>query len=120
MLARRTEMSTQNIMIARAIAERLLEAEQAVDAAFEKTASLAAFMPLARQQAQTSAALGQTAFERVSATMQVLSHARAELVQTHHALAEIQEKVGMRPRNFGGFIDKPDKASLEIVTAQAS
>jgi hypothetical protein len=48
MLARRTEMSTQNIMIARAIAERLLEAEQAVDAAFEKTASLAAFMPLAR------------------------------------------------------------------------
>ena len=113
-------MSTQNIVIARAIAERLFEAEQALDAAFEKTAALAAFMPLARQQAQTSAGLGQHAFERVTATMLVLSNARGELVQTHQALAEVQAKVGLRPRNFGGFIDKPDKASLEVVTAQAS
>lgn len=113
-------MSKSNLVVARAIAERLLDAEEAVDAAFQKTAELAAYMPRARQEAQTSAALGQDAFERITATMQVLSGARRELIETHQALADIQEKVGLRPRNFGGFVDKPDKAALEIVTAQAS
>jgi hypothetical protein len=113
-------MNTQNLIVARAIAGRLLEAEQAVDAAFQKTAELAAFMPVARQQSNTSAAVGQAAIARVAATIQELSDARRELVEAHKALAEIQEKVGIRPRNFGGFIDKPDKASLDLVTVQAS
>lgn len=116
-------MSNSNLIVARAIAERLLEAEVAVDAAFQKTAELAAFMPLARQQSQTSAGLGQSAFERVTATMQVLSGARRELVETHAALAELQKKVGLRPRNFGGFVDKPDskeQAQLQVVTSMAS
>jgi hypothetical protein len=116
-------MSNSNLVVARAIATRLLDAEVALDAAFQKTAELAAFMPLARQQSQTSAGLGQSAFERITATMQVLSGARGELVKTHIALAEIQKKVGMRPRNFGGFVDKPDekeKATLELVSTLAS
>jgi hypothetical protein len=116
-------MSNANLIVARAIAARLLEAEEAVDTAFQKTAELAAFMPVARQQSQTSAGLGQSAFERVTATMQVLSGARRALVETHAALADMQEKVGLRPRNFGGFVDKPDKneqATLQIVPSMAS
>lgn len=116
-------MPNSNLIVARAIVERLLEAEVAVDTAFQKTAELAAFMPVARQQSRTSMGLGQTAFERVTATMHELSGARRELVETHAALADIQDKVGLRPRNFGGFVDKPNKtqeATLQIVTAMAS
>lgn len=116
-------MPNSNLIVARAIAERLIEAEDAVDAAFQKTAELAAFMPHARHQSRTSASLGQSAVERVTATMVVLSDARRELVETHKALAEIQEKVGLRPRNFGGFVDKPDtkeQATLTVVAPLAS
>jgi len=100
-------MQNSNLNIARNVAKRLLEAEDAIDKAFACTAELAAFMPLARQDAKVSAECGQAAFEQITATMSMLSDARRRMIETHQALAETQQQAGLRERNFGGFVDKP-------------
>lgn len=112
-------MQRDPLLVARALAERLFLAETAVDEAFRAAAELAAFLPQARTEARVSAELGQDAFEMVALTMQVLGDARRNLVDVHKALAETQGKVGLRERNFGGFVDKPKAAqTLEVVRAR--
>lgn len=112
-------MQNTNLPLAREVARVLFAAERAIDDAFQATAQLAAFMPQARQQAKASAELGQDAYERAAAAIAMLSGARREIIATHSALAATQEKLGMRERNFGGFIDKPllSDTSLTVVAA---
>lgn len=99
-------MKNISLRVARDVAKHVIEAEIAIDQAFVATARLAAFMPEARQMANVSAELGQHAFQTISKTIQILSDARKGMVETHQALAATQEGMGMRERNFGGFIDK--------------
>ena len=114
-------MQKDHIIIERKMAGSLLEAEVAVDSAFRSAAELAAYMPEARSQARVSAELGHSAFEHVTATMQELLSARRQLIETHRALADAQDKVGLRPRNFGGFVDKPSTAKIdELIQAVAA
>jgi hypothetical protein len=112
-------MTNRNLPLAREVARQLMDAERAIDHAFQATAQLAAFMPHARLEANASAELGQAAFDRAAAAMTMLSGARREIVATHVALAETQVKLGLSVRNFGGFVDKPHHkaALLEVVEA---
>jgi hypothetical protein len=109
-------MALSNIAVARQVAQRLLAAEEAIDAALRETAQLAHYMPIARQEASVSVAVGQKAIEEAIATLSSLGEARRKIILTHQALAGTQERIGLRERNYGGFVDKPrHRAELEVV-----
>ncbi|WP_199555452.1 hypothetical protein [Sandaracinobacteroides hominis] len=113
-------MSDNKMRTARQMANKLFATEQAIDEAFRNAAELAAFMPVARLETNVSAAVGQEAIEQVVATMSMLSRARRRAISVHGSLAETQEKIGLRPHNFGGFVDKPSHAAIvkAVETAQ--
>jgi O-succinylbenzoate synthase len=112
-------MKQQVLPIARKVAAKLFAAEDAIDVAFAQTADLAGFLPEARQQARVSAVVGQPAVEQLVRVMAALSEARRVMVETHVAFASLQSDVGLRERNFGGFIEKPaptERAELQLVS----
>lgn len=119
-------MTDHKLSIARTMATHLFATEEAIDAALREAAGLAGFMPVARQQARVSAAVGQNAIEHIIGTMTMLSEARRRIVETHRDFSETQAQAGIPARNFGGFVDKPrhDRASADLsvvpITAQAA
>lgn len=109
---------TGSLEVARTMASHLFATEEAIDAAIARAANLVGYMPLARQEARVSAAVGQDAFEKAIATMSMLGEARARIVEAHQALAESGTQARIPARNFGGFVDKPchrAEAGLRVV-----
>jgi len=100
-------MNRETIVVAQNMAAKLFAAEEAIDAAINKAADLASFMPMARQEARVSAEVGQDAIESVLESMRMLSEARKHMIETHGALARTQSSARIAPRNFGGFVNKP-------------
>lgn len=112
-------MNRQNIEIAQNVAIKLFAAEEAIDAALNKSADLTGFIPVARQEMKVSAGVGQDAIEHLLESMTMLTQARKRMIEAHAALSRDQEAARIAPRNFGGFVDKPRYArQLEIVTAE--
>lgn len=113
-------MALSNIAVARQVAQRLLLAEEAIDLALRETAELAHYMPIARREASVSVAIGQEAMEEAISTLSSLGEARRKIMLTHQALVGAQQRIGLRERNYGGFVDKPrHRAELEIVQPKA-
>ena len=108
-------MNRQNFEVAQTMATKLFAAEEAIDAALNKAADLAGFMPMARQEARVSAEVGQDAFEHILESMRMLTEARKSMIDTHGALARTQSSARLAPRNFGGFIDKPRYQEAKLV-----
>lgn len=108
-------MKQQNLQIAHDVAQKLLAAEEAIDAALNKSAELLAYVPLARLEANVSTEVGQDAIEHLVHSMSKLSEARRFMVEGHEALSRTQKAARLAPRNYGGFIDKPQQASLTVV-----
>ena len=109
---------TDKLDIARKVSAHLFATEEAIDAAISCAAGLAGYMPIARQEARVSAAVGQPAFEQVIATMSMLGEARRNIVEAHQSLAESGVQARMPARNFGGFIEKPShhaSGTLQVV-----
>lgn len=112
---------TVKIDIARTVATHLIATEEAIDTAICCAAGLLGYMPVARQGASVSAAVGQPAFEQVIATMSMLGEARRRIVEAHQSLAESATQARIPAQNFGGFVDKPNHrghASLQIVATR--
>lgn len=106
-------MNKRVMPIVEDVASRLFAAEEAIDLALNKSADLAGFMPIARQQIRLSAEVGQDAIECLLSSMKLLSQARRQMIDTHKALAGTQKAARIAPRNFGGFVDKPRGYSAE-------
>lgn len=113
-------MKQQNHQIAHDVARKLLAAEEAIDAALAKTAELVGFVPIARQQANVSCSVGQDAIEHLVRSISMLSEARKSIVYGHDALADTHTAARLAPRNYGGFVDKPQQASLSVVDQNRS
>lgn len=111
---RESKMNHRNFEVAQTMATKLFAAEEAIDAALNKAADLAGFMPMARQEAKLSAEVGQDAFEHLLESMKMLTEARKHMIDTHGALARTQSSARLAPRNFGGFINKPRYASSKL------
>jgi hypothetical protein len=94
---------------AQEIANRLMSAEEAIDAALSAVAELSGYLPVARCEAGLSAVVGQNAFEGTAETMAALVRARRHIVETHHSLAETKDQIGLRAVALGGL---GQKASL--------
>lgn len=106
------------IEVARNVAAHLLATEEAIDTAIKCAAGLVGYMPVARQETQVSAAVGQSAFEQVIATMSMLGEARRLIVEAHKSLADSGRQARVPVHNFGGFVDKPRNSAqtgLQIV-----
>lgn len=101
------------------VAEKLIEAEAAIDAAIRMAASLAAFLPEARTTAGLSAVIGQGAFDRTSSVLSALVLARREIVGVHGELAEVKDQVGLRHVALGGE-DKPPGIIQEVAELRAA
>ncbi|WP_448582170.1 hypothetical protein [Thermaurantiacus sp.] len=100
-------MNPNMMLLARQVAKQLFATEEAIDDAIREAADLARLMPIVRAEARVSVAVGHDAIESAIATIASLGQAREQIKQTHEALAATQAKVGLRERNYGGFIDKP-------------
>jgi hypothetical protein len=113
---------SDKIEVARTVADHLFKTEEAIDQAIACAAGLAGYMPLARQQLQVSAAVGQPAMEQVVAAMAMLADARRMMVEAHQSLAETSRQARIPAHNFGGFVDKPppSKASATLHTVADS
>jgi hypothetical protein len=88
-------MLKQRRMVAEQIASALFEAEEAIDAALAKTATLTGVMPALRKEANLSALIGQDAVERATQAIMALAEARRAIVETHKELTVAQEQIGL-------------------------
>ena len=106
---------------AQGVAEQLFAAEVAIDAAISATAALTGLMPKARQDAGVAAEIGQDALLKASETLAMLVRARAQIVETHGALAVAQRDMGLGAVNFGGLVSKvADPAASRHLTPVAA
>lgn len=99
-------MSAARTAVGQRLAQRLVSTESAIDAALAEVAALTALLPAARQEAWLSAVSGQRAFDGAANALSALTKARADLVQTHDALAALGRKLGV-DIHVAGPIDKP-------------
>jgi hypothetical protein len=106
-------MLEQRRTAAEQVAAGLIEAELAIDAALNKTAALAAVLPIARSGAGLSALYGQEAMERLTETMAALAQARRGIVETHKQLAEVRDQIGLGPVMGGDDSVKPPKIGAD-------
>jgi len=90
------------------IAPRLFALEDAIDDAILQSARFASTLIEERRRAGLSAVVGQGALERSTAAFTTLIAARGEMVATHHELAALKEKIGLRAVMMGAGGDKPD------------
>lgn len=104
-------MLKERRLAANKIAEQLFAAEAAIDAAVAAVAQLTAVMPMARQEANLAAAIGQDALMGAMQTCQQLIEARGRIIATHAALRAAQTKVGLGSVNFNGTC--PEEGNLE-------
>ena len=104
-------MLKERRIAANKIAEQLFAAEAAIDAAIGAVAQLTAVMPMARQEANLSACIGQDALMGAMQTCQQLIEARGRIIATHAALRAAQTKIGLDAVNFLGRCP-PEEASL--------
>lgn len=107
-------MLKERRLAANKIAEQLFAAEAAIDAAVAAVAQLTAVMPMARQEANLSACVGQDALMGAMETCQQLISARSRIIATHAALREAQIKVGLGQVMFNDFnCPEPPAGSLD-------
>jgi len=95
------------------VAESLIAAEDAIDAALARAAELNGNMVTARSDAKLSALVGQDAFEVSASAFAALARARCDIVETHKRLSEAQIQVGLRTVAIGDLRPKPPAERAE-------
>lgn len=108
--------------VAQELANRLIAAEYAIDAALTAIADLSGYMPVARCEAKLSAVIGNGALESAAETFSSLVRARRNIIDTHHHLAEAKDQIGLRAFALGGLDLKAEvnPGGLSIVKSDAA
>ena len=97
----------KRIDVAKGVAARLFEVEDAIDGSLKQASRLIVDMVDARRDLRLAAVAGQAAFARTAATISALAEARGEIIGAHDALAETRDRLGMRTIALGA-LDKPN------------
>ena len=113
-------MRKQRIDAVRKVAEKLFEAEKAVDLAIVCAAELTASLPAARFEANLSAVVGQEAFDEVAKTLPALVAGRQALVDTHRRLDQTKNEIGLREVAFGTPDGKPPAHAILRAVEEAA
>ena len=95
------------------VAESLIAAEYAIDAALARAAELSGTIVTARTDANLSALVGHEAFEVSASAFAALARARCDIVETHKRLSETRNRVGLRTFDIGGLPPKEDESEFE-------
>ncbi len=95
-------MLKERRLAANKVAEQLFAAEAAINAAVSAVAQLTAVMPMAAQEANLAACIGQDALMGAMETCQQLVQARSRIIATHAALRAAQTQIGLDAVNFMG------------------
>jgi hypothetical protein len=108
--------------VAQELANRLIAAEDAIDAALTAIAELSGYMPVARCEAGISAVIGNVALESAAETFSSLVRARRNIIDTHHHLAEAKDQIGLRNVALGGLALKAEvrNGGLSVVERTAA
>lgn len=109
-------MLKERRLAANKVAEQLFAAEAAINAAVSAVAQLAAVMPMAAQEANLAACIGQDALMGAMETCQQLVQARSRIIATHAALRAAQTQIGLDAVNFMGNCP-PEEARLNETVA---
>lgn len=109
-------MLKERRLAANKVAEQLFAAEAAINAAVSAVAQLTAVMPMAAQEANLAACIGQDALMGAMETCQQLVQARSRIIATHAALRAAQTQIGLDAVNFMGNCP-PSEASLDETVA---
>lgn len=107
-------MRNERLAAAHQVADRLFEAEAALDIAIARTAELAAAIPNARRDANLAACVGQEAFMCAANMMPMLAEAREQLITAHERLDETKTQIGLRQTAFGSSGGKPPSGEGEL------
>ncbi len=100
---------------AQQVADSLIAAETAIDAAISLTAKLTGQMPAARADAGLSALIGQSAIERAIDAMAALGQARNHIVATHKELSIAQSQMGLGAVVLDGTGSPKPPADAEVM-----
>ncbi|HYG48472.1 MAG TPA: hypothetical protein VD846_11100 [Allosphingosinicella sp.] len=92
------------------VVQSLYAAEDAIDAAFARTAELNSTIVTARREAGFSALIGQEAIEMAASAFAALAQARSDIVEAHKKLSETKVQVGLRTVAIGDGVPKPQVA----------
>ena len=98
--------------------EVLISAETAIDQAFEATARLAAELSRLRLQTQTSAVVGQEAFDELTEALTHIGRGRAAMVRAHGRLDDVRTRIGCRHVAAGGQGKYPDGPEVANITSE--
>jgi len=102
-------------LIAQSVANKLFATEDAVDTAIVEASKLMAGLIDARHEMRLSAVVGDDVVAKVAAALGALAEARKAVVESHHELAEVKLRVGIRTKLIG-VTDKSAAATHEPVT----
>ena len=109
-------MLRERVTAAQRIAADLHDAENAIDDAIVKIATLAVTLPTSRIETRMSAIVGQDAVAKVTEAVAAAGQVRQMLADAHHALSVTQKQVGLGARMFGAGMEKPTGTVLSPVT----
>jgi hypothetical protein len=91
-------------LVARNVTEKLLAAENAVDASIADMSRLMMAMIETRQDLGLPATLTADSFARIGEALSALHQARAAVVAGHHEMARVGEELGIAPSmNIVGY-----------------
>ncbi|WP_426163810.1 hypothetical protein [Sandarakinorhabdus sp. DWP1-3-1] len=98
------------------LAEQLIAAERAIDAAVAAVATLTATMPTVTQQAKVGTHVMQESLMHVMETCQQLVKARTNILRTHKAMRAAQVDMGMGEVALGdmSYCNKAEFTSPEV------
>jgi hypothetical protein len=111
-------MLKERIVAAQRITADLHAAENAIDDAIIKIATLAATLPIARIETNMSAIVGQEAVTKVTQAVAAAGNVRQMIAEAHEALGHTQKQVGLGARMFGAGVNKPPSASASVPAPQ--
>ena len=100
-------------IVANQIAEKLIAAEAAINAAVAAVASLTASMPMASQEAGVGIHVGHDALMHAMESCQQLVKARTNIIRTHSALRTAQSDVGLETVAISDLTNCPPNAERQ-------
>lgn len=109
-------MSRTHREIAIKVTRSLYASEDTIDAALTQVAKFVGEMPVARQQLNLAASVGQDAIAEAVKAMTALNEAREAMVKAHDALAVVRDQFGLQPVGFGSDPRKPEWSALPDLT----
>lgn len=96
-------MLNQRLKASQMVTEKIHALETAIDDALIKAAELNSTIPEAQRHANVSPVSTQAAFQLAGESMTALHKARASMVASHNAFAELQGELGLTPYAGGSL-----------------